>query len=145
MQVRTRLLIKFIKRGFDKAADIMRWALRNDNVSNVDLRQITMMTQIDVTPEVVRFDFLNNMPKFRVLPFSPLMEDRIVRREQLVALMGSLAASPSGEEVNWREVTKEIVEMFNVRPSIIKEEQQEAEQEQQMPPPAMGGIPFPGV
>ena len=145
MQVRTRLLIKFIKRGFDKASEIIRWALQNEQASNVNLKELTMQTQIDVMPDVLRRDFLTNMPKFRVLPFSPLMEDRVVRREQLVALIGQIASSPSGEEVDWREITKELVEMFNIRPSIIKETMEEQE-EQPMPPPAMsGGIPFPGV
>ena len=144
MQVRTRLLVKFIKRGFDKAAEIIRWSLENEEASNINIQELTMQTQIDVMPDVLRRDFLGNMPKFRVLPFSPLMEDRVVRREQLVGLIGSIANSPSGEEVDWREITKELVEMFNIRPSIIKE-QKEEQPEEQMPPAAMGGIPFPGA
>ena len=146
MQVRTRMLIKFIKRGFDKASNIMRWAIANEEVSGLKMDELTKVTQIDVMSDVLRRDFVENMPKFRVLPFSPLMEDRVVRREQLVQLLGSLASTPSGEEINWREITKELVEMFNIRPSIIKEDEQEQEQEQeQMPQQVMGGIPFPGV
>ena len=144
MQVRTRLLVKFIKRGFDKASNIMRWAIANEEASGLRMKELTSVTQIDVAPDVLRRDFVENMPKFRVLPFSPLMEDRVVRREQLVQLLGSLAGTPSGEQVNWREITKELVEMFNIRPSIIKEDEQEQEPEQ-MPQEAMGGIPFPGV
>ena len=146
MQVRTRLLIKFIKRGFDKSADIMRWAISNPTASQIDMEQLTRYTQLDVEPDVLRRDFLKLLPKFRVLPFSPLMEDKVVRRDQLVALLGSLAGTPSGEEVDWREITKELVEMFNIRPSIMKQEEQEQEEEPMpQPMPAMGGMPFPGA
>ena len=145
MQVRTRLLIKFIKRGFDKGSDIMRWAIENEEASGVSMEKLTMVTQVDVLPDVLRRDFINNMPKFRVLPFSPLMEDRVVRREQLVQLLGSFASTPSGDEVDWREIAKELVELFNIRPSIMKEDEQEPEPSTEQLPPAMGGIPFPGV
>ena len=146
MQVRTRLLIKFIKRGFDKASDIMRWAIKNEDASGVKMDDLTLHTQVDVLSDVLKRDFTEHMPKFRVLPFSPLMEDRVVRREQLVQLLGSLASTPSGEEVDWREITKELVEMFNIRPSIMKEDDLEEEPlTEEMPPAAMGGIPFPGV
>ena len=144
MQVRTRLLIKFVKRGFNKSADIMRWAITNPTASQIDLEQLTRFTQLDVEPDVLRRDFLKLLPKFRVLPFSPLMEDKVVRRDQLVALLGSLAGTPSGEEVDWREITKELVEMFNIRPSIMKQEEQQEEPIPQ-PMPAMGGMPFPGA
>tara|TARA_R100001443_G_scaffold8698_1_gene18124 strand:+ start:16595 stop:18274 length:1680 start_codon:yes stop_codon:yes gene_type:complete len=144
MQVRTRLLIKFIKRGFDKASNIMRWAIANEEASGLRMEELTTVTQIDVMADVLRRDFVDHMPKFRVLPFSPLMEDRVVRREQLVQLLASLASTPSTDEVNWREITKELAEMFNIRPSIIKEEQEQ--EQEQVPPVAMGGgIPFPGV
>ena len=108
------------------------------------MAMLAMQTQLDATPDLLAKDFLENMPKFRVLPFSPLMEDRVVRRQQLVELLGSLAQTPSGEEVDWREITKELVEMFNIRPSIMKEEgEQEEPIPEQMPP--MGGIPLPGA
>jgi len=145
MQVRTRLLIKFIKRGFDKGSNIMRWAITNEEASGVRMKELTSVTQVDVEPDVLKRDFIDNMPKFRVLPFSPLMEDRVVRREQLVQLLGSFASTPSGDEVDWREVAKELVEMFNIRPSIMKEDQKEEEPILEQLPPAMGGIPFPGV
>ena len=145
MQVRTRLLIKFIKRGFDKGSNIMRWAITNEEASGVRMKELTSVTQVDVEPDVLKRDFIDNMTKFRVLPFSPLMEDRVVRREQLVQLLGSFASTPSGDEVDWREVAKELVEMFNIRPSIMKEDQKEEEPILEQLPPAMGGIPFPGV
>ena len=73
------------------------------------------------------------------------MEDRVVRRQQLVELLGSLAQTPSGDEVDWREITKELVEMFNIRPSIMKEEGEQEEPTPEQMPPMAGGIPFPGA
>ena len=129
MQVRTRVMTKFVKRGFDKAMGILRWAIQNSEASGIDLEMITRMTQLDVAPDVIAREIVESSPQFRVLPFSPLMEDKIVRREQLVALLGQFAATPSNDEVNWREITKELIDMFSVRPSILKDDY-EVEEEQ---------------
>ena len=146
MQVRTRMLIKFIKRGFDKGSDIIKWAIENEGASGVDLQDLTLKTQIGVDPSVLRHDFLFNMAKFRVLPFSPLMEDKVVRRQQLVELLGSLASTPSSELVNWSEITKEIFELFNIRPSILEDEKPEQAPLEAVPMGGpMGGLPFPGA
>lgn len=122
MQVRTRVLTKFVKRGFDKAMSIMRWAIENQEASGVNMEMITKSTQLDVEPNVLAREIVESSPQFRILPFSPLMEDKIVRREQLVALLGQFASTPSNEEVDWREITKELVDMFSVRPSILKDD-----------------------
>ncbi len=122
MQVRTRVLTKFVKRGFDKAMSIMRWAIENQEASGVDMEMITKSTQLDVEPNVLAREIVESSPQFRILPFSPLMEDKIVRREQLVALLGQFASTPSNEQVDWREITKELVDMFSVRPSILKDD-----------------------
>lgn len=122
MQVRTRVLTKFVKRGFDKAMSIMRWAIENQEASGVNMEMITKSTQLDVEPSVLAREIVESSPQFRILPFSPLMEDKIVRREQLVALLGQFASTPSNEEVDWREITKELVDMFSVRPSILKDD-----------------------
>ena len=122
MQVRTRVLTKFVKRGFDKGLEVLRWAISNTETSGVDMEMIARQTQMDVSSDVIAREIVENSPQFRILPFSPLMEDKIVRREQLVALLGQFAATPSNDEVNWREITKEIIEMFSVRPSILKDD-----------------------
>jgi hypothetical protein len=122
MQVRTRVLTKFVKRGFDKALAVLQWAISNSETSGVDMDMIARVTQLDVDGSVIAREIVENSPQFRILPFSPLMEDKIVRREQLVALLGQFAATPSNEEVNWREITKELIEMFSVRPSILKDD-----------------------
>mgnify|MGYP003142655913 FL=1 len=122
MQVRTRVLTKFVKRGFDKALEVLRWAITNTETSGVDMEMITRQTQMDVSSDVISREIIENSPQFRILPFSPLMEDKIVRREQLVALLGQISATPSNDEVNWREITKEIIDMFSVRPSILKDD-----------------------
>ena len=140
LNVRLRILTKYVRRGFDKAAAVLRWAAENPEASGIDLDYMAMATQADVGASVLYYDLTQHMPKFRVLPFSPLMEDKFVRREQLVGLLGQLASSPSAEEINWREITRELIDLFGVRPSIIKGEAEAAAEPQPAPPAAM---PFP--
>ena len=131
MNVRTRVLTKFVRRGFDKALDILRWAIQNPEASRIDIESINQQTQMDVSAEIMATEILETSIQFRILPFSPLMEDKIVRRDQLIGLLGQFASSPAGEEVDWREITKELVEMFSVRPSILKDDSEEEEELQQ--------------
>ena len=131
MNVRTRVLTKFVRRGFDKALDILRWAIQNPEASRIDMESINQQTQMDVSAEIMATEILETSIQFRILPFSPLMEDKIVRRDQLIGLLGQFASSPAGEEVDWREITKELVEMFSVRPSILKDDSEEEEELQQ--------------
>lgn len=133
MNVRTRVLTKFVRRGFDKALDILRWAITNAEASRIDMESINQQTQMDVSAEIMATEILETSIQFRILPFSPLMEDKIVRRDQLIGLLGQFASSPAGEEVDWREITKELVEMFSVRPSILKDDSEEEEEELQQP------------
>ena len=141
LNVRLRMLTKYVKRGFDKAAAVLRWAAQNPEASGIDMNFIAMATQSDADASVLVRDLAENLPKFRVLPFSPLMEDRHVRREQLAALVGQLASAPTAEEVNWREITRELIDLFGVRPSIVRQEGESAMEEEAPPPPA--AMPFP--
>ena len=151
MNVRLRLLTKFVKRGFDSAAEVLRWAVENSGASEIDLQYIVSATQVDADASLLAQD-IQSMHHFRVLPFSPLMEDKHVRREQLVALLGQLASAPTVEEINWREITRELIDLFDVRPSIVKEKvEEEPEMAAELPPelpPDMAGLPgiaqFPG-
>jgi len=145
LNVRLRILTKYVKRGFDKAADVLRWAAANPEASGIDMDLYVRETQADVDASVLMNDILQNATKFRILPFSPLMEDKHVRREQLVGLIGQLAGSPSIEEIDWREITRELIDLFGVRPSVVRdnsEAPQEPLQDQPIPMPAMGGLPF---
>ena len=57
---------------------------------------------------------------FRLLPFSPLMEDKNTRRESLAQLLPPLLGSPLGEQFDMHELGREVVELFGWRPSIVK-------------------------
>lgn len=140
LNVRLRVLTKYVKRGFDKAADVLRWAAENPEASGIDVQMYVRETQADVDASVLMNDIMQNSAKFRILPFSPLMEDKHVRREQLVALLSQLSASPSVEEINWREITRELIDLFGVRPSVVKQEDEMQEQPAVEPP-----IPMPGM
>ena len=144
LNVRLRILTKYVKRGFDKAADVLRWAAANPEASGIDMDLYVKETQADVDASVLMNDILEHATKFRILPFSPLMEDKHVRREQLVGLIGQLASSPSVEEIDWKEITRELIDLFGVRPSVVRDnsEAEEPVQEQPIPMPAMGGLPF---
>lgn len=145
LNVRLRILTKYVKRGFDKACDVLQWAASNPEVSGIDLAWFVRETQADVDSSVLLNDILSNTPKFRILPFSPLMEDKHVRREQLVNLLAQLSSAPTVDEIDWKEITRELIDLFGVRPSVVRDSSPEdAEQplEQPIPMPAMGGMPF---
>ena len=50
-------------------------------------------------------EVLNKSPKFRLLPFSPLMEDKITRRAHLIDLIQYLSsAGPMSEAIDQSEL-----------------------------------------
>ena len=102
-----------------------------------------METQADVDLETFANDVLNETPKFRLLPFSPLMEDKIARRENFNMLLQSLAGTPIAEHLDWREIAKELQDLYGFRPSIIGPPQPPPQPEAM---PGMEGMPaMPGA
>lgn len=153
LNIRARKVVRVVTSMFRKALATTKWALRNPEASGVNVDALAMVTQSEGNPETLRRDLLQASPSFRLLPFSPLMEDKIARRDSLTNLLAPLSSpSPLGEAVDQRELAREIVDSFGFRPSLVKteeaisEEQMEAQQEE-MPPgaagPEMGGPPLP--
>jgi len=147
---RVRKLVKFVRSGFEKGGEIVRWAVQNPKVSNIDMISLASHAQVDVDPITLSMELLSITPKLRVLPFSPLMEDRNARRANLIQLIGEMSATPMIDHIDWAEFSREVFDLFGFRPSILKnKEDTEAEaammaeaaaQEQQ---PQAEALPFP--
>ena len=109
---RVRKLVKFTRAGFEKAGDILRWAVDNPKISHIDMVNVASHAQVDVDPTTLAMELLAITPKLRVLPFSPLMEDRNARRSNLINLIGELASTPMSEAINWEEFSREVFDLF---------------------------------
>jgi hypothetical protein len=66
-----------------------------------------------------RSDLLNENFKFRLLPFSPLMEDKVARRNALERLLSVMANTPMAPNFDWRELAREVQDAYNMRPSVV--------------------------
>lgn len=121
MNVRVRRTVKAVTHLFNQALACTRWAIANADVSGIDLPRLHAQTQSDVDVFTFRNDLMDENFKFRLLPFSPLMEDKIARRTALERLLQVMAATPMAENINWREVTREVQDAYNLRPSIVTE------------------------
>ena len=150
---RVRKLVNFVRSGFEKGRDILKWAVENPEVSRIDMIAVASHAQVDVDPTTLAMELMQVTPKLRVLPFSPLMEDRNARRANLIQLIGEMAATPMAESINWQEFSREIFDLFGFRPSILKNEEDvaQAAEAEQMAAAMMGGpqnpdeqpLPFP--
>ena len=120
INIRMKKLVRVVKAMFERGLDVTRWAVANPEESGIDLDKLTQQTQSDVSGDVLRKDFLEGAVSFRLLPFSPLMEDKNARRESLAMLLPPLLGGPMAEEFDLHELGREIVELFGWRPSIIR-------------------------
>ena len=153
LNIRARKVVRVVTSMFRKALATTKWALRNPEASGINIEAITSVTQADASVEMMRQDLLQASPSFRLLPFSPLMEDKIARRDSLTNLLAPLSSpSPLGEAVDQRELAREIVDSFGFRPSLVKSEEtvseedavaEQAELQQEAGLPEQGGMPLP--
>lgn len=120
VNIRMKKLVRVVKAMFDRALDVTRWAVANPEDSGIDLKVLAQHTQADADASVLQEDFLNGAISFRLLPFSPLMEDKNTRRESMAQLLPPLLGSPLGEHFDMHELGREVVELFGWRPSIVK-------------------------
>ncbi len=120
VNIRMKKLVRVVKAMFDRALDVTRWAVANPEESGIDLEMLVKHTQSDADASVLQRDFLDGATNFRLLPFSPLMEDKNTRRESIAQILPPLLNSPMGEEFDMHELGREIVELFGWRPSIVK-------------------------
>ena len=153
LNIRARKVVRVVTSMFRKALATTKWALRNPEASGINVEAIASITQAEPNSLMLQKDLLEVSPSFRLLPFSPLMEDKIARRDSLTNLLAPLSSpSPLGEAMNQRELAKEIVDAFGFRPSLVKTEEeavqeQAAAQQEELSPGAAGpgqvGLPLP--
>ena len=122
VNIRMRKLVRAVKAMFELGQAVTRWATLNPEDSLIDFDRLAKHTQVDVSGAVLAKDFAEGVIKFRLLPFSPLMEDKHTRRDSLSQLLPTLLGSPLMEHLDGKELAKEIIELYGWRPSIMKPE-----------------------
>lgn len=113
---------KVVLKAFKGCQQVLRWAINNPDQSGVDLYRL----HEDIEPGVQIGQWVQELmlmrPRLRLLPFSPLMENVIERRQHLVALLPQLASNPEMmSHINIPELVREIVDVFGLRPSIYQD------------------------
>jgi hypothetical protein len=152
---RMKRLVRYIKKGFIKTGNVLRWAVTSPEVSKVDIVALAAATQVDIDPGTLTAEILTTSPKLKILPFTPLMEDITVRRRQFLELLQALSGLPPEfiATILPKEAVREIFDVFNVRPSILKSDEVLEEEQQALaaaaaaPPPGgpMPAMPPPGM
>ena len=122
VNIRMRKLVRAVKAMFELGQAVTRWATLNPQDSLIDFDRLAKYTQVDVDGSVLAKDFAEGTLKFRLLPFSPLMEDKHTRRDSLTQLLPTLLGSPLMDHLDGKELAKEIIELYGWRPSIMKPE-----------------------
>jgi len=139
-------VIKVVTRMFDHMLGVTRWALTYPEASQIDLEEITLATQDDIGPELLRQDILDWSGKFRLLPFSPAMEDKLARRGHMERMLPFLIQMADKGFIESEELVRELVEEFGWRPSILGDGPAPQPQPGEPPPmasalPGAGGPP----
>ena len=142
LAIRSRKVVRIVTSMFRRALDAFKWALINKEFSGVNVSRLSSLLQVDVDAATFEREIIEASPAFRLLPFSPLMEDKIVRRAHLIELVAYLSAeSPLSQAIDQRELAREIVDAFGFRPSLVKSDSVEELADMQEPaPPGMGSI-----
>jgi hypothetical protein len=120
MNIRMRKLTRTVSDVFQRMMTTWKWAAQNPEESGLDMNALAEQTQGDTTGDQLMADLLQHAPKFKLLPFSPMMEDKFARRDQLVALMNAMSANPTiAAAFDMAEFAREIQEGFQLRPSLL--------------------------
>lgn len=124
VNVRMKQVVRMVTSTFKLSLECWRWALRNQQVSKIDMEEITVKTQADVAPDVLAREAMELTPQFHLLPFSPLMDDKHTRRQTMVQMLQALTSSGVAQFMDQRELAREMVDEFGWRPSIVKSSKQ---------------------
>jgi len=120
MNIRMRKLTRTVSDVFQRMLTTWKWAAQNPEASGLDMNALAEQTQGDATGDQLMGDLLQHSPKFKLLPFSPMMEDKFARRDQLVALMNAMSANPAiAAAFDMPEFAREVQEAFQLRPSLL--------------------------
>ena len=116
--VKVNRIEKVVTRVFRHILEVFRWAIENPEASSIDMESITYKTQDDVGPGILIEDVLAYSGKFRLLPFSPAMEDKNARRAHLERMLPHLKEMAKEGIISKEELARELVDEFGLRPSL---------------------------
>tara|TARA_R100001594_G_scaffold11979_1_gene26840 strand:+ start:4868 stop:6649 length:1782 start_codon:yes stop_codon:yes gene_type:complete len=123
LAIRSRKVVRIVTSMFRRALDAFKWALVNKEFSGVNVDRLSRLLQVDVDAATFEREIVEASPAFRLLPFSPLMEDKITRRAHLIELISYLSSGgPLSDAIDQQELAREVVEAFGFRPSLVKTE-----------------------
>lgn len=125
LNIRMRKVVRCAADVFQRMLTTWKWAATNPQLSGLDMEKLSEQTQGDSGGQVLFQDLMEHTPKFKLLPFSPMMEDKYARRQQLVNILTGLSANPSlMGAFNQRELARELQEVFQMRPSVLLGEEE---------------------
>ena len=126
--------------GLSEEADLFD-AITNAEALGWDPQGLYAATVTGVSYEQWRDEMLSPeaLMGHRVLPFSPLMEDPVTRRKYLDGLLQQIAPEIF-KQFDQREVAREVVDTFQLRPSLLPPEEAVEEAPPAEGAPA-GGVP----
>lgn len=133
--VKMRRVVRVVRGMFENGLAALQWAVRNQEHSRIDLRRLHEECIADVDLGTWARELAHATTKFRVLPFSPAMEDRYARRDSLSMLLPQLPPQVLAQfdEV---ELAREVQELYGMRPSVLRGNRPAA-----APPGIPGGAP----
>ena len=121
LAIRSRKVTRLVTTMFRKALESFKWALLNKEVSSINIDRVSKLVQDDVDAATFEREVVEAMPSFRLLPFSPLMEDKVVRRQHLLELLQYMSSGgPTSDAIDQKELVREIIDAFGFRPSILR-------------------------
>jgi hypothetical protein len=136
--------------AFKVAEMSLAWAAYNPSASKIDIVDLFDTSQAaDASVD----DFAGSLRSvgrgFRMLPFSPLMEDRATRRAHVKELMRDMAATPAAAALDWYNLAAEATELHGLQPNSLRDRDVwQAEDDAQRaaaaappPGPAAAGLP----
>lgn len=135
--VKVNRISKVVNRVFKHILEVLRWAIENPEASRIDMEEITYDTQDDIGPRLLTEDIMSYGGKFRLLPFSPAMEDKLARRAHLERMLPHLNELAKEGILDKTELGREIVDQFGLRPSLVASPEEIAAAQQQSAAPAI--------
>jgi len=114
---------KFALSIFEVSLRAWQWALTNANDAAVgcNARGVYNLKPSGLDYWTWARRQLDCLPRFSILPFSPLMENAMMRRATMTELLGMASKVPEvGARVRWSDACDELQTAYEVRPSFFK-------------------------
>ena len=141
MQARSNRVVTAVTKLFRASLSCLQWAVRHHRELGWNPEELYAATIFPDDPPYEQWLAEILAPAtshaFRVMPFSPLMEDPNARRRWLIEAFPQLAnIPPYAAQIDWNAMARDINEAFGARSETVIEPQ--------ATPPGMPGVPAPG-